>query len=41
MTSVLYAVEIEDLSRKFRGTTALDNITLKVPVGSIFGLVGF
>jgi ABC-2 type transport system ATP-binding protein len=35
-----YAVDIRHLSRKFWGKTALDDVSLQIPVGSIFGLVG-
>lgn len=35
-----HAVEIRHLSRKFWGKTALDDVSLQIPVGSIFGLVG-
>lgn len=34
------AVDVRDLSRKFRGKQALDRVDLQVPVGSVFGLVG-
>lgn len=34
------AVEVNQLSRAFRGKQALDDVTLHIPVGSIFGLVG-
>lgn len=34
------AVDVQDLSRSFRGKEALRNVTLQIPVGSIFGLVG-
>lgn len=34
------AVNVENLSRRFRGTSALKNVSLQVPVGSIFGLIG-
>lgn len=33
-------VEIEGLTRRFRRTTALDNVSLVVPQGGVFGLVG-
>jgi len=39
-TSPEWAVRVENLSRHFRGTTALDGVSLQIPVGSIFGLVG-
>lgn len=35
-----YAVDIRHLSRKFWGKTALDDVSLQIPIGSIFGLVG-
>ena len=35
-----YAVDVQSLSRTFRGVVALDDVTLRVPVGSVFGLVG-
>lgn len=35
-----FAVRVENLSRNFRSTTALRNVNLQIPVGSIFGLVG-
>ncbi|TWU35799.1 ABC transporter ATP-binding protein YtrB [Novipirellula aureliae] len=34
------AVEVQNLSRSFRGNVALDGVDLSIPVGSIFGLVG-
>jgi ABC-2 type transport system ATP-binding protein len=34
------AVNVERLSRSFRGTIALKDASLQIPVGSIFGLVG-
>ena len=34
------AVQVDHLSRAFRGKQALDDVTLHIPVGSIFGLVG-
>ena len=34
------AVHIENLSRAFRGKQALDSVSLTIPTGSIFGLVG-
>ncbi len=34
------AVDVQHLSRSFRGKHALQDVTLQVPVGSIFGLVG-
>ncbi len=35
-----WAVEVEGLSRSFRGNAALVDVNLQIPVGSIFGLVG-
>jgi ABC-2 type transport system ATP-binding protein len=34
------AIRVEHLSRSFRGTPALQDVSLQIPVGSIFGLVG-
>lgn len=34
------AIHIEHLSRSFRGAKAVDDVSLQIPVGSIFGLVG-
>ncbi len=34
------AVKVENLSRSFRGKTALRDVSLSIPVGSVFGLVG-
>ncbi|HEY8746449.1 MAG TPA: ABC transporter ATP-binding protein [Tepidisphaeraceae bacterium] len=34
------AVEVRDLSRHFGSKAALDRVTLKVPTGSVLGLVG-
>jgi ABC-2 type transport system ATP-binding protein len=34
------AIHIEHLSRSFRGVSAVDDVSLQIPVGSIFGLVG-
>lgn len=33
-------VEIENLTRRFRRTTALDNVSVNIPRGGVFGLVG-
>ncbi|MEZ6127755.1 MAG: ABC transporter ATP-binding protein [Planctomycetaceae bacterium] len=33
-------IHIQSLSRRFRNKQALDNVTLNVPKGSVFGLVG-
>ena len=35
-----YAIETADLSRRFRHVEAVDGLNLRVPAGSIFGLVG-
>ena len=35
-----HAIEVRELSRSFHGTRALDHVTLNVPRGSVFGLVG-
>lgn len=35
-----HAVEVQSLSRAFRGTQALWDVNLSVPYGSVFGLVG-
>ncbi|WP_417744961.1 ABC transporter ATP-binding protein [Rosistilla oblonga] len=34
------AVDVQNLSRKFRGNEALRDVNLQIPSGSIFGLVG-
>lgn len=34
------AVEVKNLSRRFRRTQALDRVNLRIPTGSVFGLVG-
>lgn len=34
------AVQVEHLARAFRGKVALKDVSLQIPVGSIFGLVG-
>lgn len=39
-TSNELAVDISHLTRRFRGKFALDDVSLQIPVGSIFGLVG-
>ncbi|MBM83985.1 MAG: ABC transporter ATP-binding protein [Planctomycetaceae bacterium] len=33
-------IEVRDLSRKFKHTQALDSISLDIPAGGVFGLVG-
>ncbi len=35
-----FAVDVQDLSRSFRGKRALVDVSLQIPTGSIFGLVG-
>ena len=39
-SNIEYAVDVRDLSRSFRGTKALSDVSLQIPVGSIFGLIG-
>lgn len=39
-TTSTNAVELTDVSRRFRGRIAMDRVTLAVPTGSVFGLVG-
>ena len=34
------AIRIHDLTKHFRGVTALDGVTFDVPQGSLFGLLG-
>lgn len=34
------AIEIKNLSKSFRGMYAVDNLTMTVPVGSIYGFIG-
>ena len=34
------AVQVDQLSRAFRGKQALNDVTLHIPIGTIFGLVG-
>lgn len=36
----MYAIEIEGLTKKFGELVALDNLSLKVERGSIFGFLG-
>jgi ABC-2 type transport system ATP-binding protein len=38
--STAYAIETEDLCRRFGAVEALRSITLQVPVGAVFGLLG-
>ncbi len=35
-----YAIETNDLTKRYKKTTALDGATLRVPKGAIYGLVG-
>lgn len=35
-----YAIEIEDVSKRYGGFTALDHVTFSVPEGGVFGLIG-
>ena len=35
-----YAIEVESLTKKFGSFTAVDNISFKIPKGSIFGFLG-
>ncbi len=37
---LLFAVETADLTRRFGSVTAVDALSLRVPAGSIFGLLG-
>ena len=39
-TTSTVAVRVEGLDRRFRGTEALRNVNLTIPVGSVFGLIG-
>lgn len=34
------AIEIRNLSKSFRGMYAVDNLSMTVPVGSIYGFIG-
>lgn len=36
----MYAVELKNLTRKFGDFTAVNNVTLKIPQGSIYGFLG-
>src|SRR5437588_3371281 len=36
----MYAVEIEHVTKKFGSHTAVDDLTLMVPTGSIYGFIG-
>ena len=35
-----YAIEVENLTKKFGNFTAVDNVSFKIPKGSIFGFLG-
>jgi ABC-2 type transport system ATP-binding protein len=35
-----YAIELEDVSKRFDGHTAVDGLTLRVPLGSVYGFIG-
>jgi ABC-2 type transport system ATP-binding protein len=39
-TTTAVAVKVENLDRRFRGTVALRDVNLTIPVGSVFGLIG-
>ena len=36
----MYAIQTEGLSKTFRGITAVNNLNMKVPEGSIYGFIG-
>ncbi len=36
----MFAIEIKDLTKSFKGLRAVDGLTMKVPVGSIYGFIG-
>ena len=36
----MFAIEIKDLIKSFKGLRAVDGLTMKVPVGSIYGFIG-
>ena len=36
----MYAIEINGLSKSFRGMYAVNDLSLKVPVGAIYGFIG-
>lgn len=36
----MYAIEIKDLKKSFKGMYALDGLNMHVPVGSIYGFIG-
>ncbi|TMD19605.1 MAG: ABC transporter ATP-binding protein, partial [Chloroflexi bacterium] len=35
-----YAVEVEGVAKRFGPITALDKVTLRIPRGEVFGLLG-
>jgi len=39
-TSLTAAIRLADVSKRFGGVTAVDNLTLTVPEGSIYGFIG-
>lgn len=36
----MYAIEIKDLKKSFKGMYALDGLNMNVPIGSIYGFIG-
>ena len=34
------AIRIEGMTKRYRGELAVDHLSLEVPVGSVFGLLG-
>ena len=40
MTQARAAIRIDDLTKRFRSQTAVDGLSLEVPEGSVFGLLG-
>jgi ABC-2 type transport system ATP-binding protein len=40
MTTVLNAIEVEDLTKRFGNFTAVDHIDFKVEAGELFGFLG-
>ncbi len=39
-SKMIYAIEVENLTKKFGSFTAVDNISFRIPKGSIFGFLG-
>ena len=37
----MYAIEIEGLTKSFKGMYALNGLSMHVPIGSIYGFIGF